>query len=140
MENYITKVRNYEEVAQQEPNKDTQYIKGLRSALELVGSYNTKQELVLGLTAEVLTELDEEKPNHAYVKGLVSALKEALKLEGELDLSVYTVDTPVTRIVKNEYNQPIPKTQVNGEFNELWTMPEIIVTDITFIGLATEVK
>lgn len=139
-DNYMQKVKRYVENAMEEPERDEDYIKGLIHGATIGKNSETKDELVRTLLRIGLTELDTPGVSYSFVRGISATLKEAMKLEGELNLEKFKVITPVHQIVKDDKNNPIPLKYVQGEYEELWTMPEILTTDMTYVQYAKEVK
>lgn len=139
MENYLNKVKQYIKKETLEPDNSQDYILGLNHALVLGESVTTKQELVKGLTNEALHELKEDEPNYLYIRAIVSALKEALKEEGEDEIPNYKVITPVHQIVKDKDDKVMPVKYVEGDYNEYWTLAELLTYDITLVEYAVEV-
>lgn len=138
MEKYIEQVERYKEIAVNEPEDLTDYVEGLDIALYLGQEAGNKQELVDMLTDRILNLLPNISTTGLVVRGLVSSLKEAVKLEGDLDLKQYHVVTPVDMLVKDSSNNVMPKKFVNGSYDAVWTMPEILTNDITYVQFIEE--
>lgn len=143
MDKYLTAIERYMENAINEPFDTENYQKGLEIGLDEVraNGENTKQGLVDGLTDKLKVELAKSEPNYEMVKGMVTSLKEALKLEGDLSLDKYMIETRVGVMVRDKEGNMMPKSRIGtNEYTDKWTMPEILTYDITFTEFAYKVS
>lgn len=134
MSEFVHEVEALLERAKEEPSDTSCYEEGLEIGLVVGGKESTKQRLVERLTSHIEIELENGEYDGELVNGLITCLKTALKQEGDLELDQYIVKTPVDVIVKLEDGTGIPKNMVgkDEEYEELWSMPEILVFDKTF--------
>lgn len=134
MNTYYDKMSQYVQRAKDEPCENTSYIDGLEIAQHIIFAESTnKQELVERLTLAIEVELAKKRVDYQQVQGMITGLKEAMKLDGELDLPFYKLITPVTTLVKLENGEVVPVELATGfNYEELWTMPEILSFDGTF--------
>ena len=146
-QDYYNQLVKYKENALGESDQSqatTDYVCGLDLAIELGGDVNTKQGLVTLLTNVIMNkvkQLEADSGNNGMqVRALVSALKEALKLEGDLDLDEVKLITPVTQLVKvNGKVTPINFVKEGQDYDELFTLPEVLAYDALYWKYVVEV-
>ena len=143
MKNYIETVMKYIENAKNEPADTTSYVKGLEVGVYSYREADDKMQLVLPLADNIEWELNRDEPDYEYIKGVVACLKEALKVEGDISkyLTKYHVVTPVDKLVKDGKGNVVPLQYLTTpEYDDVWTLPEILATDITYLEFAVELK
>lgn len=140
---YIETINKYIENAKNEPADTTSYVKGLEDGVYSYREAEDKLQLVLPLADNIEWELNRDEPDYEYIKGVVTCLREALKVEGDISkyLTKYHVVTPVDKLVKDGKGKVVPLQYLSTpEYDDVWTLPEILATDITYLEFAVELK
>ena len=140
---YIETINKYIENAKNEPSDTTSYVKGLENGVYSYREAEDKTQLVIPLVDVIEWELRKDEPDYEFIKGVVACLKEALKVEGDISkyLTKYHVVTPVDKLVKDGKGNVVPLQYLTTpEYDDVWTLPEILATDITYLEFAVELK